>query len=175
MGFVGFWCDKINPQFIWCRIGQYFFLFGMVLTKIRLQAHLDTLTESVPHFRLSYPNWNNNHDVFSRYGKNNWCLGRILCITFILLSNRHLTLTSVCRMTIASQFEQRRWDQIVAICLQVFNYSVFPHNHYVNNRSGSWPEAVTRESHPSTTRSEGWLGRCACTLTGYSRPSLRDR
>ena len=42
-----------------------------------LQAHLDTLTESVPHFLLSYPNWNKHHVVFSRYGKNNWCLGRI--------------------------------------------------------------------------------------------------
>jgi hypothetical protein len=31
-----------------------------------LQAHLDTLTESLPHFRLSYPNWNNHHDLISR-------------------------------------------------------------------------------------------------------------
>ena len=78
MGFVGFWCDLIHPQFIWCRIWHYFFLFGTVLTKIcSLQAHLDTLTESIPHFRLSYPNWNNHHVVFSRYGENNWCLGRI--------------------------------------------------------------------------------------------------
>ena len=62
--------------------------------------HFDRQT--VCHFRLSYPNWN----VFSRYGKINWSLRRIFVyhvqqFKFILLSNR--TLTSVCRMTIASQ------------------------------------------------------------------------
>ena len=46
---------QFNPSsFIWCQIWHYFYLFWTALTKTcLLQAHLDTLTESVPHFRLS--------------------------------------------------------------------------------------------------------------------------
>jgi hypothetical protein len=59
------------------NLTHFFSFWNCVDTDLLGAGSLGHLTESVPHFLLSYANWNNNHDVFSRYGKNNWRLGRI--------------------------------------------------------------------------------------------------
>ena len=78
-----------------------------------LWQSLDTLTESAAHIRTGII-----IVMFSQGMVNIICvLEEFLCIVLILLSHRHFTLTLVCRIPIFSQFEQRRWDQIVVTCL----------------------------------------------------------